>query len=1124
MTDLRFSVLGSVALKAGDVAVALGGARQRALLALLLLHANRVVAREEIIEALWGHDPPAGGAHAVETAVSRLRRALREAGAESRLVTRGSGYEIRVDADELDLARFEELIRAAHGLADPRERAALLREALSLWSGSALADVDAPFQQQEGPRLAELRLTALEDALAAEVDLENSGPAVAELQRLAVQHPLRERPRALLMLGLYRTGRQPEALDVYRRTRHELADELGIEPSPELRQLEHAILRQDPDLLRPAQPHTARAEAPVSVEMADSSSVPAQRPPPSPRRPPSSPRRRALLVSTVAAIAAVVLLLLLLVGRGGTGPVAANAAVLVRLGGGTSRQVPVGAEPQTITSGAGWLWTANEADGTVSRIDPGNAAVDTLSVGPDPRALSFGAGFLWVADGGGRTISEVNPEAAKVVRTVVVGNGPAGIAFGGGGVWVAAATDGTLLRVDAASGRRGRPIPVGTAPGPVAYGAGAVWVGITGAGTVVRVDPGSGTVVQTVTVGNNPAALAIGAGGVWVANADDHTVSRIDPTTDTVQATIPVGGTPTALAVQGGNVWVALASGQALVEIDGQRGRVTRRLLLGKPVSAVAVIGPTVWATTLPAPRAHRGGTLTVRADSFSFCNCVDPATAVYPSEWQLLDLAYDGLVAYRRTGGPAGAQLVGDLAMSVPPVSSDGRSYVFRMRPGVHFSNGQLVRPSDVSATFRRLLTINRINLPPSFYGQIIGSAQCHPGRCDLSRGLVADDRSGTVTFHLQAPDPDFLYRLALPFAFVLPAQAPLRVARSPIAGTGPYEITHFAPNRQLALARNPRFRVFAPAATPDGYPDRIVATVTPSPDQQLGMVLAGRADVSTGLRLSPASLAALSIRHPDQLHSDPGGGTAFLFLNTRTPPFDDLRARRAMNYAVDRHRLARLLYGAGAASATCQVLPPEFPGYEPYCPYSLQPSPAGTPSAPDLRRAQRLVASSGTRGDRVIVPTFGRQLPAAAYTVRVLSSLGYRASTRVFGSSDRYYAFAGSAHSGAQIGLNNWLKDYTSAADFFQPLFSCPGPNQSFTGLCDPVLTQDISSALQAQVASLPTANQAWATVDRRVVDIAATVPVANPLSLTVVAKRVLNYQFNPEWGPLLDQLWVQ
>ncbi len=238
---LEFRILGPLEVWDGDTALQLGGQRQRAVLALLTLHAGEVVPSDRLITELWGESPPRTAATALQNAVSHLRKVL---GADV-VQTRAPGYALKVEEEAIDARRFERLLKEARGV-EPDRRAELLREALQLWRGPPLADFTyESFAQNEAARLDELRLTALEERIEAELELGRAADLVGELETLVRENPLRERPRGQLMLALYRSGRQAEALQLYQETRRTLVDELGIEPTPALQQLHASILRQE---------------------------------------------------------------------------------------------------------------------------------------------------------------------------------------------------------------------------------------------------------------------------------------------------------------------------------------------------------------------------------------------------------------------------------------------------------------------------------------------------------------------------------------------------------------------------------------------------------------------------------------------------------------------------------------------------------------------------------------------------------------------------------------------------------------------------------------------------------------------------------------------------------------
>jgi DNA-binding SARP family transcriptional activator len=240
---VEFRILGPLELRDDRGAIEIPGVKRRALLALLLLHANEVVSSDRLMDELWGDQPPGSGVTALQVSVSKLRKALGPAAGA--LATSSRGYVLRLGPDELDLHRFERLVETASS-ADAEQAAATLREALSLWRGPPLAEFAyESFAQAPIGRLEELRLAALEKRADAELELGRHADLVGELEALVVEHPLRERFRGQLMLALYRSGRQAEALEVYQSTRRALVDGLGIEPSPALQELEQAILRQD---------------------------------------------------------------------------------------------------------------------------------------------------------------------------------------------------------------------------------------------------------------------------------------------------------------------------------------------------------------------------------------------------------------------------------------------------------------------------------------------------------------------------------------------------------------------------------------------------------------------------------------------------------------------------------------------------------------------------------------------------------------------------------------------------------------------------------------------------------------------------------------------------------------
>jgi DNA-binding SARP family transcriptional activator len=266
---MEFRILGPLEVVDQGRRLALGAAKQRALLAALLVRPNEIVSADRLIDDLWGERPPETAGKVVQVYVSQLRKALGEG---DRLLTRSPGYLLRVEPEELDVDRFELLFdegRRALATADARHAATRLRDALALWRGPPLGDLAfEPFAQTEIARLEERRLAALVERIEADLALGRHEDVVGELEALVVEHPLHERLRAQLMLALYRAGRQAEALDSYQQIRRALGEELGLDPGQALQRLERQILTQDP-ALHPPPPEAVTPREATSGEAAD---------------------------------------------------------------------------------------------------------------------------------------------------------------------------------------------------------------------------------------------------------------------------------------------------------------------------------------------------------------------------------------------------------------------------------------------------------------------------------------------------------------------------------------------------------------------------------------------------------------------------------------------------------------------------------------------------------------------------------------------------------------------------------------------------------------------------------------------------------------------------------------
>jgi YVTN family beta-propeller protein len=1107
---VEFRVLGPIEVVLDDRAAPVGGPKPRALLAILLLNRNSVVSRDRLIECLWGQSAPASAAHSLDDYISRLRKVL---GAE-RLVRRAPGYLLVVHSGELDLDRFEQLVgqggKELERRGDAELAARTLRQAVELWRGPALADVlYEPFASAESARLEERRLSALEERFEAELALGRSTQLVGELQALLREHPLRERAVGQLMVALYRSGRQTAALDTFRALRLKLAEELGLEPSPRLRELERKILAHDESLtLAVARPWRSAPGVPRLQ------------------------RRRLLAGAGAAALACVAIALGIVLGIGTTSAPVVRAAAgdqiaLVDESSGrpVARGIALPGSPAAIAADRTSLWLAESDAGAVVRVERSTRAiVERIELPGNPSTVAVAGGAVWVGSVPSTKLFRIDPTTDAVVQTVNLGGATvAALAAGPGGLWVADTADGALIELDPGSGAVRRTVTLGLRPTALAIGANAIWAADYDSNSVAEVDLDSGQTLATIHVGNGPAALTVGSGSVWVANELDATVSRIDPTTGDVVATIPVGSGPVALAPTAGSVWVGSQYAQSITRINPTRNVAERPVPVGGGPVTLAAVGGGLWVGTRPL-RRHRGGTLRLLS-STQFP--IDPALNYHMAPFQSDGLTNDSLVAFAHASGPDGLRLVPDLAVSLPTPSNGGRTWTFRLRAGIRYSDGRPLQAPDFRRTFERLF---RLRSPASgFFAGIIGASTCLKAGstiCDLERGVVTDDTARTVTFNLDAPDPNFLFKLTIGgFSMPVPPGTPFHpIGFHPIAGTGPYKIAS-ADAHGIRYVRNPYFHEWSHAAQPNGNPDAITWRFGLSPAQEASEIAAGRADWTADP--PPASvLPDLRVHFADLLHTPVSPETDFFQFNTTLPPFNDVRVRQALNFALDRNVIARLYGGSHAATPTCQVLPPALAGYRRYCPYTRNPDPAGAWNGPDLARAQRLVAASHTRGEQITVwgwtddPTL---TPAVTrYTAGVMARLGYHVRVRLVTHTALDHPPA-SVFRTIQLIPASWTADYPSAYDFMAIWFSCAG-GYDHGWFCDPRLDRKIRHADSLQASNPALATESWSKIDRELVDQAGWLPLVNPQQVDFVSARVHNYQHNPVNGIVVDQLWLR
>jgi DNA-binding SARP family transcriptional activator/streptogramin lyase len=628
---VEFRILGPLEVVEDGNPLPLGTLKERLVLAVMLLHANEFVSRDRLIDDLWGEAPPPTARKAVNVYISKLRQTLTRDGHDP-IATADGGYRLTVASDLLDANRMQELVAQARDrMADGESEAAshLLQEALGLWRGPTLAGLALEsFGRDEVARLDELRHTVLMDRIDCDLAQGRHERVLGELQVLVREHPLRERLRAQQMLALYRADRQADALEAYQRARHDLIEELGIEPSESLQRLHQGILQHDPALEAPA--GTARVNGgPTAPTL--TGQLPAAAVAPRHRRP--ALRGRHLIVTAVAAGAAVAALVVLVStvggGRervGGSAPVIKpnSLARIDPVSGTLVSDVPAaGIEPGPMALAGSKLWLVNRGAGTISRyLLPRSKPTITFSAGATPFAVAADPeGNAWV--------SNTKPTVTWILHTAA-GSGTAAVpldteqipvplpsagaeAYGGGYLWVipGPVTGRTgydrVSLIGVRSHRVAQTISVGRETTAIAYGLGSAWIGTYDArqssAWLSVVGPGSNrprSLRLETADGWGPLAIAVGDGGIWVLTSSG-TVMRVDPETLTVVGRVRLSAKhPALLAVGAGYVWTANLADHSLSQISPRTNKVLRTVPLGSFTSTPCGIATThdaVWVT-----------------------------------------------------------------------------------------------------------------------------------------------------------------------------------------------------------------------------------------------------------------------------------------------------------------------------------------------------------------------------------------------------------------------------------------------------------------------------------------------------------------------------------------------
>ena len=802
-TTLEFRLLGELEVLAGGRPVELGGAKQRALLALLLLERGRAVSTDRLIEAIWSGRAPETARKSIQVYVSGLRKAL----GEHRIVTRGPGYELAVGPGELDVDVFDGLVREAAS-APPEVAAERLREALALVRGRPLADVALePWAAPEIDRLEERILAAKELRISADLELGRHAEVAPELEDLVEQHPYREHVLELLMLALYRSGRQADALEAYRRGAARLRNDLGLEPGRPLQQLEAAILQHDPTLDAPSAQQASRRMG--------------------------ARRRSWKLVAAGAAIvvAAAAAAAGLTLTRGGSASLESlppGVAIISAKDGSLVAHISTAEiqQPVEVVTGNGHFWVWGLHPFQLVEIDPQNGRIlrhvgspfagDAAWYLPDGRNVWFTANreLVRVDAAEGRAVDRY-----KLTRASTE-NGLAWVTRCFGSLWVADNPDSLVLRVDPGSGRVQARIRA-QYPFAIACGDGGLWVSWWDKG-LHRIDPRTNRVVAIAsTRAPYVNEVAVGGGFAWTPNEAEGTVSKVDRA-GKVAAVYETGDGAHQMSFADGRLWVANQDVGTVTGIDAATGARTT-YAFRHPVQSVAAQGSRLLVelgeglTFEDRIAALRGKVAKLIVPAYVF-DPVDPALAWSPWAFMAERATCAGLVSQQ----PGARGVVPDLATAMPKVSRDRRTYTFTVVGGRRFAppSGATVSAEDVRTSIERALSrqlgISAPGAPQPgllFLGDVDGATAFHSGRARHVRGIEVD--GDTISFWLARPSKTFLKRLALPFFCTVPADTPTVHGglTKPAPSAGPYYMSDALNGEYEIVKRNPNYTGPRPA-----------------------------------------------------------------------------------------------------------------------------------------------------------------------------------------------------------------------------------------------------------------------------------------------------------------------
>ena len=484
----------------------------------------------------------------------------------------------------------------------------------------------------------------------------------------------------------------------------------------------------------------------------------------------------------------------------------------------------------------------------------------------------------------------------------------------------------------------------------------------------------------------------------------------------------------------------------------------------------------------------------------------LDPALSYTVEGWGIMWNVYLPLIGYKHVNGPDGATIVPYLAQALPKVTNGGKTYNFTLRQGVKYSDGTPVKASDFKSSIIRDFKVDSPGV--GFFGGIVGSDNAKNG--DIS-GITTDDKTGKITINLTAPQGDFENILATTFAALVPPNSPAKdMSSTPLPATGPYMIKSYKANKQAIVVRNPNFDAsLFDGNVPKGNPDKMTIDILGDPGVALQRVINGQDDYDFQ-QPPPDRLSSIQSKYANQIKVYTPANTYYFFMNNKVPPFDNLKVRQAVNYAIDRTALVRVYGGLG--QPTENVLPPTYPSYKKHDLYPF-----------NLAKAKQLVAASGDKGMSVTVWNHdrGNDPKATAYLVDQLNKIGFKAKEKIINSAV-YWTTVGNQATKAQIGFADWFQDYPHPLDWFDVLLNgdriTQTHNNNYGNFDDASVNAQIDS-LKKQPSLTSSVNAQWAKLDNTIMEQAPWAPFMNrqfidffnsDIDLSCYVQHVL-YQFD-------------